>query len=74
MVLLTARACEQDKLQGLRIGIDDYITKPFSSAELQMRIANLLHNSRARTIVEKEEEKTMVEEQPPALKNAMRYG
>lgn len=39
---LTARAQEEDKIQGLSIGADDYITKPFSIDELDLRIKNLI--------------------------------
>jgi signal transduction histidine kinase/DNA-binding response OmpR family regulator/ligand-binding sensor domain-containing protein len=42
IVLLTARSGEQDKLLGLRLGVDDYLTKPFSAAELHARLRNLL--------------------------------
>ncbi|MEM1318672.1 MAG: ATP-binding protein [Bacteroidota bacterium] len=48
-IMLTARATEVDKLKALRIGVDDYITKPFSHEELLVRIENLLANARART-------------------------
>ena len=34
VILLTARADEEDKVRGLRLGADDYITKPFSALEL----------------------------------------
>jgi signal transduction histidine kinase/CheY-like chemotaxis protein/Flp pilus assembly protein TadD len=44
MVLLTARAAEEDKLKGLRMGVDDYLAKPFSSVELMARIENLIAN------------------------------
>jgi len=40
---LTARSQEEDKIQGLTIGVDDYITKPFSIDELDLRIKNLLN-------------------------------
>ncbi|MEZ4926808.1 MAG: ATP-binding protein [Saprospiraceae bacterium] len=43
-ILLTARALDEDKLHGLRLGVDDYITKPFSVPELKARISNLLKN------------------------------
>ncbi|MFK7783832.1 MAG: response regulator [Crocinitomicaceae bacterium] len=44
VILLTARAAEEDKLHALTIGVDDYLTKPFSTAELQARTKNLLQN------------------------------
>jgi signal transduction histidine kinase/DNA-binding response OmpR family regulator/ligand-binding sensor domain-containing protein len=44
VLVLTARANEQDKLQALRMGIDDYLYKPFSPQELLVRTQNLLHN------------------------------
>lgn len=42
VILLTARAGEKAKLEGLETGADDYITKPFSPAELRARIQNLI--------------------------------
>lgn len=43
-IMLTARAIEEDKLRGLRLGVDDYILKPFNQLELEARIHNLLQN------------------------------
>jgi signal transduction histidine kinase/DNA-binding response OmpR family regulator/ligand-binding sensor domain-containing protein len=42
VIMLTARVALQDKLKALRIGVDDYITKPFEEEELLVRISNLL--------------------------------
>jgi two-component system phosphate regulon response regulator PhoB len=42
IIMLTARSDEQDKLQGLETGADDYITKPFSPRELNARIKAVL--------------------------------
>ncbi|MCB9289664.1 MAG: response regulator [Lewinellaceae bacterium] len=47
-VMLTARSAEEDKLQALRMGVDDYLLKPFSPAELEARLQNLVANYRAR--------------------------
>ncbi len=48
VVMLTARASEEDLLQGLSLGVDDYIIKPFSAKELKIRIHNLLTNQEIR--------------------------
>jgi two-component system phosphate regulon response regulator PhoB len=42
ILMLTARAMEQDKISGLEAGADDYLTKPFSPKELQARIKAVL--------------------------------
>jgi signal transduction histidine kinase/CheY-like chemotaxis protein/AraC-like DNA-binding protein len=42
VILLTARSATENKVEGLETGADDYITKPFSTAELQARINNLI--------------------------------
>ncbi len=48
VIMLTARTEAQDKLKALRIGVDDYLTKPFDEEELLVRIDNLLQNQVAR--------------------------
>ena len=53
MILLTARGEEADRIVGLELGADDYVTKPFSPRELAVRVRNLLRRTRAR---ESEEE------------------
>ena len=42
VIMLTARADEGDQIQGLEIGADDYLTKPFNPRELLARIATVL--------------------------------
>jgi len=48
IIMLTARTTEQDKLQGLELGADDYITKPFSPRELVARVQTVLRRTTSR--------------------------
>ncbi len=45
ILMLTAKAAEQDKVLGLGLGADDYLTKPFGLAELRARVAALLRRA-----------------------------
>jgi two-component system phosphate regulon response regulator PhoB len=47
VLMLTARASEMDRVLGLELGADDYVTKPFSPRELVLRIKKLLARSQA---------------------------
>lgn len=49
VIILTARADTKDKLKALRIGVDDYLLKPFDEEELKVRVENLLSNYDARS-------------------------
>ena len=42
IVMVTAKAAEIDRILGLELGADDYITKPFSPRELVLRVKNIL--------------------------------
>ena len=55
ILMLTAKAAEIDRVLGLELGADDYLTKPFSPRELVLRVKKVLQRGRA----EGDEEKTM---------------
>jgi phosphate regulon transcriptional regulator PhoB len=48
IIMLTARAEETDRVVGLELGADDYLTKPFSMRELMARVKTVLRRSSAR--------------------------
>ncbi len=50
VVMLTARREEQDRIRGLELGADDYLTKPFSPRELVLRVAAVLRRVRSPAI------------------------
>ena len=47
VIMLTARAQTEDRIQGLEAGADDYLTKPFSPKELVLRVQSVLRRSEA---------------------------
>ena len=47
VLMLTARREEGDRIQGLTLGADDYLTKPFSPQELVLRVAAILRRAKA---------------------------
>lgn len=46
VVMLTARGDEDDRILGLEVGADDYVTKPFSPRELVLRVQSVLRRAR----------------------------
>jgi two-component system phosphate regulon response regulator OmpR len=59
IVMLTARAEAESRIEGLEIGADDYVAKPFEPRELSLRIANVLKHSRPA---------------PPPARESVRFG
>lgn len=47
VIMLTARTEEEDRITGFEVGVDDYVTKPFSPRELLMRVRAVLRRTRA---------------------------
>jgi two-component system, OmpR family, phosphate regulon response regulator OmpR len=46
IIMLTARNTEMDRVTGLELGADDYVSKPFEPRELSLRIANILKRAK----------------------------
>ena len=63
VIFLSARADLDDQIKGLRIGVEDYLIKPFNNEELKVRVENLLENRRRMlaAIPEMEEAPSIVE-------------
>src|SRR5882672_1152104 len=47
VVMLTALGEEENRIAGLELGADDYVTKPFSPRELALRVSSVLRRARA---------------------------
>ena len=56
VIMLTALSAERDKMAALTIGVDDYLSKPFSVTELLARVQNLLFNYHQREAWQKSPE------------------
>jgi two-component system alkaline phosphatase synthesis response regulator PhoP len=48
IIMLTAKATEKNKIEGFKLGADDYVVKPFSPAELMVRIEAVLRRTASR--------------------------
>ena len=55
IVFLTAKSMKEDTIEGFSVGADDYITKPFSMEELQLRITAILRRVKNQTIRQSEQ-------------------
>lgn len=71
VILLTARSTVQDKVTALRIGVDDYITKPFEQEELFARINNLIRNAAMKISINQEEEALIERSAPESFVNRL---
>jgi signal transduction histidine kinase/DNA-binding response OmpR family regulator len=63
-IMLTAKVLEEDRLRGFKLGIDDYITKPFSAEEFKARIYALIKNKikRSEEVTEISFEESLISE------------
>lgn len=52
IIMVTARSTEEDKLTGLDLGADDYVTKPFSPRELMARVRAVLRRASEEDVIE----------------------
>lgn len=78
VIMLTARAEEVDRVVGLEVGADDYLTKPFSPRELVARVRAMLRRPRQGNLAEQVESDApqrfgdLVADAPPALLSGRR--
>jgi len=61
IIILTAKASESDKITGLELGADDYVTKPFSVKELMARVNAVLRRANEDTATKYEDDKILIE-------------
>ncbi|MFG2577229.1 response regulator transcription factor [Streptomyces sp. NPDC048481] len=78
VIMLTARGDEEDRILGLEVGADDYVTKPFSPRELVLRVESVLRRSGAPTAARTGASGTWLRAGPlavdPAARRATRDG
>ena len=75
VIILSARDLEHDKIEGLRLGADDYVTKPFSLPELLARVEATLRRPRLKRQAAVEERLTFADvELLPARREVYRTG
>ena len=53
IIMLTARVEDEDRITGLEIGADDYITKPFNPREVVARVRSVLRRSKGERLTTK---------------------
>jgi DNA-binding response OmpR family regulator len=72
VIMLTARGDEEDRILGLEVGADDYVTKPFSPRELVLRVESVLRRAGAATPARVETIQPWLRSDPLALDPAAR--
>jgi two-component system sensor histidine kinase/response regulator len=73
VLMLSARALPEDRIKGLRLGADDYVTKPFSLSELLLRVERLISrgNALSRLSQEVDRLRVQIQENEENLRNVI---
>ncbi|MFC9590563.1 response regulator transcription factor [Streptomyces sp. NPDC056944] len=74
VVMLTARGDEDDRILGLEVGADDYVTKPFSPRELVLRVRSVLRRTSSAALADEPRLAAAGLEVDPAARRATRDG
>ena len=74
VIMLTARADEVDRVVGLEVGADDYLTKPFSPRELVARVRAMLRRPRVSVTAGSEEASSVSSATSTSTRSATRSG
>ncbi|MFY0601938.1 MAG: response regulator [Cyclobacteriaceae bacterium] len=68
VVMLTAKSSHETKIEALSFGLDDYLTKPFSPTELEIRVKNILRNQYERISYLSKEDESPNQIEDPIIK------
>lgn len=72
VVMLTAKSSHETRIDALVFGLDDYLTKPFSPIELEIRVQNLLKNQYERLKINTENDNETIHTNDPLIEDLIK--